>query len=287
MPPSKPKPLPADFYSDTATSVQDSVGAGIVEVDVDDIKKVVADDECDTNTSRIDDAQAIPIEAKSSTKEDDCINKEVSSKSTSNIDEAAVVVKEEHTKDVTIQSKEINDDTNFSKLDNAKINLEDLESQIEPITMHVDNISTAEQLLATDSSKLDEVDLAPVEEASNRVRRDVEKNEFDPQLSSIDNARLEDNEKGDSITSIPSIQESTSRIDHAIVESTKMQESELPTEETVTSSNSRLDNIKVVTNDAAITITSPSPSNGTITATPDKFVTTSIYNCFFIIRTFH
>ena len=87
--------MPADFYTDTAALVQEIVGGGGVDIDVDDIKEVVADDECDTNTSRIDNAHVISVETESSERDEIRIAENLSD-STSNIDEAKVMPKEEY-----------------------------------------------------------------------------------------------------------------------------------------------------------------------------------------------
>ena len=49
--------------------------------------------------------------------------------------------------------------------------------------------------------------------------------------------------------------------------------------EEIDAPDSRIDKITLPPNDAAITITSPSPSNETYTVSPEKFVEIFIYNC--------
>ena len=356
IPPSKPKPLPADFYSDTAASVQETVGAGGVDIDVDDIKGVVADDECDTNTSKIDNAQVTQFENESSER-DEIRKAEKLSDSISNIDEAKVIPKDECITDSIIQSEQMNYSSDSSRIDKAQVYMEDLESQIEPTTIHMGMKSSSEQSVPTDSSKLDEVNVVSPKEDDALPSQSANENKLNSQQSRIDDAQVEKNENGgDTIKSSPSMNElesctlqmsriddaeiqakdgevdvidqkdtlaleqnnfsvdfskldsagptqinenevknedisvditqevceTSSRIDHAIVEPNNDKVSGSPDQVIDNSSDSRLDNIKVPSlngiYNADITITSPSPLHDTSTTMPEKFVIRSTYN---------
>ena len=215
--------MPADFYTDTAASVQETVGAGGVDIDVDDIKGVVADDECDTNTSRIDDAQVIPVENESSERDEIRIAENLSD-STSNIDRAKLMLKEQNTTESTIRLDDMNNASDSSRIDNAQVDMEDLESQIEPTTTEMDNESCSEQLVADDSSKIDEVNVVSLKGDDVLPSQSRNENELDTQLSRIDDAIVEDNEKGDTIkrsSSTNELKSSTlemSRIDDAEIQ---------------------------------------------------------------------
>ena len=67
-------------------------------------------------------------------------------------------------------------------------------------------------------------------------------------------------------------QSSSSRIDSVTPVNLVHDEVVPASQEIVDPLDSRIDNIKLPSNEAAITITSPSPSNDTYTLTPEKFV---------------
>ena len=198
--------MPADFYTDTAALVQETVGGGGVDIDVDDIKEVVADDECDTNTSRIDNAHVISVETESSERDEIRIAENLSD-STSNIDEAKVMPKEEYITESTIRFVDINNASDSSRIDKAQVDMEDLESQIEPTSSQMENESCSEQLVADDSSKFDEVTVVSQKEEDVLPFQSRNANELDTQVSRIDDAMVEDNEKGDTIKRSPSTNE--------------------------------------------------------------------------------
>ena len=75
---------------------------GGVDIDVNDITGVVVDDDCDTNASNIDNAQIDREVKEPSEKKVACKNK-ISFESTSNIDEASVVSKDENSTNTVIK----------------------------------------------------------------------------------------------------------------------------------------------------------------------------------------
>ena len=127
-PPIKPKPLPSDFYIEQAVAVQESVGGG-VEIDFDDITKVVVDDECDMNASRIDNAQ-ITLDQDNPMLHTAEEEKEVEGQVVSRIDEAKVKLDEKTPKDTPESPTKSKFDA--SRIDQAQVNLDELELQIEP-----------------------------------------------------------------------------------------------------------------------------------------------------------
>ena len=351
--------MPADFYTDTAASVQESVGGG-VDIDVNDITGVVVDDDCDTNASNIDNAQIDREDKKPSEKKEAC-KKKISFESTSNIDEASVVSKDENNTNLVIQDKEQNNVNDTSKIDEAQVNLDELESQIEPIKTNPDNSSSSELHEVTGNSKLDEVKVESIQEESLSSPIEIV-NELDSQLSGIDNVTLTEAEKGDDIIFIQSMvshhiiladetmacsletsriddadiqlkdveanvnetqyifdkekcyftddssrldlalasprdqedsnnddisieatkeesETSSSRIDNAASDSKLKEKSDPLNIETENLSDSRIDDIKLSTNEAEINVISPSPLNENSSITPAKCVKHLSYNC--------
>ena len=322
--------MPSDFYTDTAASVQESVGGGAIDIDVHDITAVVVDDECDINTSRIDKAQ-IDLDEQEHLEQNSNQSSKTPHESTSNIDEAVIVPKEAHVTDAKIPETNPPSIDN-SRIDEAQLDLAEIESQIEPITAQNGSISPV-----VDSSKLDDVQIVSTKEKVTLSENAKEIN-CSPQLSGIDNAQVPDKEKGDviiidqsnnesrsstlnvsriddadiqpkdvevnidALKDKPNLEQSNliedssrldlvvatsadqrdikrddvsidvtreesvtsaSRIDNANVESDQKPNSESETHEIDNSSDSRIDHIELPSNEAAITITSPSPSNDT------------------------
>ena len=125
---SRPKPLPADFYSEQAVTVQDSVGAG-ANIDVNNISKVQVDDECETDSSRIDNAKVQFNETNALTDSIDDSKGQQAIQS-SRIDE--VQIKSDGDTNTDEQADKAKLQVDFSHIDEAKTTLQELEAQIEP-----------------------------------------------------------------------------------------------------------------------------------------------------------
>ena len=115
--------------------------------------------------------------------------------------------KEEYITESTIRFVDINNASDSSRIDKAQVDMEDLESQIEPTSSQMENESCSEQLVADDSSKFDEVTVVSQKEEDVLPFQSRNANELDTQVSRIDDAMVEDNEKGDTIKRSPSTNE--------------------------------------------------------------------------------
>ena len=125
---SRPKPLPADFYLEKAVTVQDSVGAG-VDIDVNNISKVQVDDECETDSSRIDNAK-VKFDETSALSDDIEDSKGQQDIQSSKIDEVQIKSDEDTNTDERADTAKL--PVASSHIDEAKTTLHELEAQIEP-----------------------------------------------------------------------------------------------------------------------------------------------------------
>ena len=125
---SRPKPLPADFYSEQAVTVQDSVGAG-ADIDLNNISKVQVDDECERDASRIDNAK-VKFNETSALRDDIEDPKGQQAIQSSRIDEVQIKSDEDTNTDEQADKAKLQVD--FSHIDEAKTTLQELEAQIEP-----------------------------------------------------------------------------------------------------------------------------------------------------------
>ena len=133
---SRPKPLPADFYSEQAVTVQDSVGAG-ADIDVNNISKVQAEDECETDSSRIDNAKVQFNETSALTDSIDDSKGQQAIQS-SRIDE--VQIKSDGDTNTDEQADKAKLQVDFSHIDEAKTTLQELEAQIEPSAISTSSV---------------------------------------------------------------------------------------------------------------------------------------------------
>ena len=332
--------MPADFYIEQAVLVEESVG-GRVQIDVDDIPKVATDDECDIDASRIDNAQPTPEKDKS-TLHNDKEEKEDEAKVVSRIDEAKVTLDAKTATGTSETSMESQSDG--SRIDQAQVNLDELESQIQPASSSDDVITPVLSNVDVNESQIDVVKVSTTKEEELSLSKISTNDESYPNSSGIDQARVVENEKGsakveeslgvsqseqyfsriddanieekDILTKnktnaettalqSPSVLDDSCRLDMASAMTTPQENENQDTsaevkfdvsqssssridsvtprnllhdevvpasEEFVDPFDSRIDNIKLPSNEAAITITSPSPSNDTYTLTPEKFV---------------
>ena len=125
---SRPKPLPADFYSEQAVSVQDSVGAG-ADIDVNIISKIQVDDECETDSSRIDNAK-VQFNDTSAFRDDIEDSKCQQATQSSRIDE--VQIRSDEDTNTNEQADKARLQVDSSQIDEATSTLKELEAQIEP-----------------------------------------------------------------------------------------------------------------------------------------------------------
>ena len=339
----EPKPLTANFYIDQAVSVQESVGGG-VQIDVDDITKVVVDDECDIDASRIDNAQ-VALEKDKSTLSNAKSENKVEDNVASRIDEAKIILDDKSAIDTSETPKKSQSDG--SRIDQAEVNLDALESQIETASSSAEVITPVVSNVDANESRIDVAEVSTAKEEECSLSKVSTNDASSPNLSGIDQACVVDNEKGSAKVKEPldvsHSEQDLSRIDDANIkekniknntnaETTALQSpsgiddscrldmaSDMTTsqenenmdtsadvkldlsqssssridsvtpgnivhDENVPSSqehvdlcDSRIDNIKLPSNEASITITSPSPSKDTYTLTPEKFVKKDSY----------
>ena len=337
----KPKPLPTDFYLDQAVTVQDSVGAGI-EIDVNDINSVTLDDECEMHSSRID--QAVIVAPKEDTPlASSCKDNKGVDNGISNIDKSKVDI--DMMSSLTDSEIPLDIPSDASRIDKAMIDLEELESQIEPITSSNDiptqiastellsesRIDTAKALPADDKSgssetvlndscqpnlsNIDNAEVIKIENSTERENVQENKMHVDQGVSRIDDINIQSNDAAikdnTESTSTPIIVDDSSRLDNISVMTTsqegdknqhssdinvtdnevgkshidsatpenpsndeKTQPQDIKQKEGLESS---IDNIKVPSIEAEITVTSPSPPKNTAILATDKFVYQSFH----------
>ena len=220
--PSKPKPLPADFYRqfEQAICVQESVGAG-AEIDVHDISTVVANDECDIEASRIDDAQINLERDEPSTKSHDHIEEEIIDAAVSRIDEAQVKVDDKSTvsdsqnisamptdasrideAQVAVGEKSSVGDlpepsampSDASRIDEAQIKLAELESQIEVVEPSTDVVTPVMSTVDLNESRIDTAQV-PVKEDESSSSIALITDKSNVHVSRIDDALVMEKEK--------------------------------------------------------------------------------------------